>query len=336
MATSAGYISYITPEQATWGQLPGSPVWVFLPTEPTSGVDVVETLSDDARRGLAAIGFRQLEGVHRTEFTLSGPAYPDEIGHLVRSLIGSDTFAAGTPSAANTHVFDVESMATAAGRSFQVQIQDDSGTDYTHEGCVASAMTFRFNSSEGLLTYEATIMGKGLVTATAAATGSDATDDPLRGWHSHVTTSVGLGTGATGRLSEGEISIARDADLLYVAQNDRFPKTLIPGLVAVTGRFTASFDALADLDLYRNLTNEPLIIEWTYGTSNLTRSIDFEFPKASFGDSPAEIDRSANNMTIAYNFRGLIGTSSGAWATAASTNVRMRMSNEAEQYVVAP
>ena len=327
MSTSAGFKAFITPETATWGSLPASPTWAMLPIDPTSGVDTVETLFDDARRGLAAIGFRQLEGVHRTDFSIGGPAYPDEIGHLIRSIIGADTVGTAAPYA---HVFDIQSMADAGGRSFQIQLLDDAlagGESYTHQGCVATGLTFRFNSSTGLLTYEANILGKGMVTTTAQAAVSDSTDEPLRGWHANVATSSGLGTGATGRLIEGEIAIARDAELLYVANNNKFPVKLIPGLIAVTGRFTASFDVLANLELYRALTNEALILEFAYGAGAATRSIDFEFPKASYGDSPAEIDRSGNNMTIAYNFRGLIGTSSSSWKAPVESNIRMRMRN---------
>lgn len=328
MSTSGGYKVFITPETATWGSI-ATPTWLLLPVEPASLLDVVETLFDDARRGQAVEGFRQLEGVHRTDFSLSGPAYPNEIAHMIRSLIGPDTLI-GT-AAPYSHVFDVVSMATAAGRSFQIQALDDSlggGESYTHEGCVATGLTFRFNAASGMLTYEANILGRGMVTTTAQAAVSDATDEPMRGWHANVLTSVGLGTGITGRLIEGEISIARPGDLLYVANNNKFPVRLHPGLVAVTGRFTASFDDLDNANLYRNLTNEALILEFAYGAGASLRSIDFEFPKASYGDSPAEIDRSSSNMTIAYNFRGLLGTTSSTLgASGVSTNVRMRMRN---------
>src|SRR2546426_3246062 len=219
MVTSAGYKVWIARE-ANWAQAPST--WIALPADPTSGVDVVETLFDDARRGQAVIGFRQLEGVHRTEMTIASPLYPDECGLLFRSIIGDDQFTGSTASVNALHRFDVESFATADTQSFTLAIGDDTNAQlYRHAGLMVTQMTIRFNAGEGLVTQESTVMGYGMVTtlATANITNiTDTTSDPFRGWQSTIT----AGT-ISGSLISGEISIARNSDLLYVAQNSKFP-----------------------------------------------------------------------------------------------------------------
>lgn len=325
MTTSAGYGVAIAPETTTWNTKPsGGYSWEFLPVEPTSGVPVVDNIFDEARRGLAAIGFNQLAGVERTEMSLSGPVYPEQIGWLLKSIFGTvDSSGTADPY---EHVFDATSMADADGYSLAVQIDDDVG-QFTHTGCMVTGLTFRFNAAEGLVTCETSLIGYGMGTAEAAhATAEDTTyNDPFRGWQADVTTSSGLGTSSTGRLIEGEIAIARDADLLYVANNSVNPVRLIPGLIAVTGRFTASFDAVADLTLYTTTAPQAMAMRFLQGTTP-ERGLAFEFPKLSYRESPAEVDRSGNNMTIGYNIRGLIATTTEGWGSAErSTNLRVQV-----------
>jgi len=332
MASSASFGVHIAPETVAWATTPASPTWEFFPVEPTSGVPVFDNIFDDARRGLPAIGFNQLAGVQRTELSLSGPVYPSEMGWFLKCIFGGVTNS-GTADP-YTHLYDVLAAPDADGLSMLVQLQDDSvANGYTHRGCFPTGITFRFNAGEGLITHETTLLGYGMSTAIAASAAVDATDDPFRGWQMDVTTSAGLGA-SPGRLIEGEISIARDADLLYVASNSQNPVQCYPGLVAVTGRLMCSFDVEGDLEVYTTDPPEALILQCSYLDGAASRSLDFEFPKLSYRESPAEIDRSGNNMTISYNIRGLLATTGTVLGAASTdmTNVRVRLRNAMAAY----
>jgi len=342
MVSSASYKVFISPETSTWAQI--NPTWVLLPAEPTSGVDIVETLFDDARRGQAVQGFRQLEGVHRTELSISCPLYPEETGHLFRSILGPDQYTASNGSTPSLHVFDTTIMASATGNSFAIQIQDAalaSNESYTHLGCMVTQMTIRFNAGEGLVTMDNTIMGYGMETTYAQASVVDATNNPWRGWQGRVDAG-----NMTGRLIEGEINISRPSDLVFVARKSKFPISMVPGLIEVTGRMTCSFDdafnaGTGNLDLYRGVVNEPVRLTFRYCDPSTAPALNIEFPKFSYTDSPAEIDRSGNNMTIGYNFRALEGTVSGTTsygpANSRQTNIRVALYNQRNsQYAVIP
>src|SRR3990170_1871429 len=123
MASSSSFGVSIAPETTTWATTPASPTWSFLPVEPTSGVPVFDNIFDEARRGLAMIGFNQLAGVQRTELSLSGPVYPAELGWFLKCIFGGVT-TSGTADP-YSHLFDVLSAADADGLSMLVQLHDD-------------------------------------------------------------------------------------------------------------------------------------------------------------------------------------------------------------------
>ena len=72
------------------------------------------------------------------------------------------------------------------------------------------------------------------------------------------------------------------------------------------------FDNMNAVDLYRNFSTDNLLIQFDNNVSGAgKRSLKFDVKKATYGESPAEIDVSGNHMTIAFNFRGLYDGSSG-------------------------
>jgi len=320
-AGTGGYVLYIIKE-STWGVAPTARANYFmLPAEPLSGLDNVMAVVDDLRRGQNIIGFNRMEGVHKTELPISTIAYPDQTGWFLVSIMGDDVLTGTGPY---THTFDVLSdIPTSATPSLTVAVVNDvltGGNALVHTGVKVTGATFRFTTAEGFLTLETSTVGKGAQTATAAGltgsfpTSEPSSNDPLRGWEGFVTNGGGQ---LNGKITECEIAVAREADVIFAAgssadPNNKFADAVIHGMVGITGRLVAMFDNMNAVDLYRNFSTDNLLIQFDNNVSGAgKRSLKFDVKKATYGESPAEIDVSGNHMTIAFNFRGLYDGSSG-------------------------
>lgn len=332
-ATSGGYVLYLIKE-VTWGTtVTDRSTYTMLPAEPLSGIDVVEAVTDDLRRGQDIIGFNRMEGIHRTELTISTLGYPDQIGLFFLSILGSDAVSGSDPY---THVFDVISDTPAtATPSIALSVVDDilsdaAGDDLIHQGLKCTSVTSRFTVAEGFLTVEAAFIGKGADKGTALSltgvypTSEPATNDPLRGWEACVTNASGE---IDGKVLDAEVVLSREADAIYAAcdgtadPQGKFADNVIHGMVGITGRVTAVFDNVDLVDLYRDFTTGQMFIRLNNNLTGVNeRRLEFDIKKATFSESPAEIDRSGNHMTIAFSFRGLYDSTSTKGVTVTLVN----------------
>lgn len=312
-AGTGGYAVYIAKE-TNWGTAPTArSSYVMMPAEPASLVDTVEAVVDDLARGQNIIGFNRMEGVHRTELSLSSIAYPDQIGYFLLSILGRDTMTGTGPY---THTFDViADKASDATPSLAVAVVDDvltAGNELVHEGCKVTNLAFRFTVAEGFLTFEAGLSGRGArkgseVGLTGSFPAEPANNNPWRGWEALVTGPAAL----QGKVTEAELTIAREADIVFAtatsaSPNNKYADAVIHGRVGITGSITAVFDNVSALDLYRNFSTSQMSIIFDNGQTGANlRRITFDLKKVTFGEDPAEIDRSGNYMRITYSFRGL-------------------------------
>lgn len=316
-ATSGGYNLFVAKE-TTWGTAPAGAAFMFLPAEPLSGLDVIEAITDDLRRGQNIIGYNRMEGIHRTELSVSTLSYPEQMGLFLYSILGKDTVA-GT-AAPYTHVFDaISDTPSTATPSMSIVVKDDilTGSNLMiHEGLKCTGLTQRFTVAEGFLTVEASFIGKGARLGGIASmpTSESATNDPFRGWEACVTNASGE---LDGKVIDAEITIAREADAIYAAcsstadPNNKYADNVIHGMVGITGRVTATFDNVNLATLYRSFGSGQLLVRFNNNLAGGSlRSLEYDIKKATFSEAPAEIDRSGNHMTIAFSFRGLYDATS--------------------------
>ncbi len=292
-------VSYLTKvgiaKEASWGS--STPPAVLLPVDPPTFTPQFEQILDQSLRGLPVLDYAAYQGVGRTEGSLEGNFYPEEIGYLLCSALGS-VVSEGT-AAPYTHSF------TVGAHPPGLSIQDENGIQpYRYTGCMVSELTLSFNSSEGLLRWSASVVGRTKEDVTAGIP-AESTTAPFRSWQ--VSAAVGAHD-PLGKLLEGEITFSREIDLHFVDGSLQTPGTAFAGPLEVTGRATLFFDSTADLDRYLDKDQERFALTWEYGSGTALKQLVVQCTKMDFGDGPAEIDRSGSSLTLAYTMRALYNT----------------------------
>jgi len=275
----------------------GSPT-VMLPVAPFSFTFPFEQILDDSLRGLVAKDYAAYQGTGRIEGSLEGPFYPEEIGFWLLGICGAVT-TEGTV-APYTHTFKFATTPPSFAITDENPIQN-----YCYRGMMLSEFTLRFNSAEGLLTWTASFMGKDREKTTDPVP-AEATNAPFRGWMTKAY--IGGTASPYGKVTEGEITVAREITLHYTGEGNQFASKAYAGPIEVRGRLTLHFDADADYDRYVNKTQELVQLVWSYGSGSALKELTFVANKVDFGEGPVEIDRTGTFMTLAYDLRALYNT----------------------------
>lgn len=293
-------VSYLTKvgiaKETTWGS--STPPSYLLPVEPPTFTLNYEQILDQSLRGLPVLDYAAYQGVGQIEASMEGNFYPEELGLLLFSAMGSCATTGG--AAPYTHTFTVGSHPPA------ISIQDENDIEtYRYTGCMVSELTLTFNAAEGLLSWSSTMVGKEKVDSPAEAIPAEATTAPFRSWH--LCAAIGA-QDPLGKILEGEITLSRDINLHFTDCGSQWAGTAFAGPLEVTGRVTIFFDSASDYDRYIDKDQEAFSLTWEYGAGTALKSLEFLATKMDFGDSPAEIDRSEASVTLAYTMRGLYNT----------------------------
>jgi hypothetical protein len=290
-------VSYLTKvglaRETTWGSST-APV-ALLPVDPPTFTPAFDQVLDQSLRGLPALDYAAYQGVGRVEASMEGNFYPEELGYLLFSAMGS-CVSSGT-AVPYTHTFSLGSHPPG------LSIQDENGIqNYRYTGCMVSELTLTFNSSEGMLRWSSSLVGKQKINVASGTIPAESTSAPFLSWM--IEAEVG-GVKPFGKIIEGEITLSRDVNLHFVDGSLQTPGTAYVGPLEVTGRATVFFDADADYNRYLDKLQEPVAFTWAYGAGTAYREVTFEAGNMDFGDSPAEVDRSGASVTLAYTMRAL-------------------------------
>jgi len=312
-------ISYLTKigfgRESSWG---GTVTPSFLlPVAPPSFTVAYEQLLDQDMRGAPVLDYAAYQGVTHVEGSFEGNVYPEEFGYLLYGIMGS-AGVSGT-AAPYSHTFRVGSYPP----SFSFQDENAIQT-YRYGGCMVSELSLTFNAAEGLLRYSTSVVGKSKTDPGAGTIDAEATTSPFRGWH--VSAIVGSGTAAFGKIIEGELTLSREVNLVWVDGDTQDPGTAVAGPLECTGRVTLLFDSNDDYNRYLNKDQEQFRLTWGYGSGTAEKEMVFTATNMDFGDGAAEIDRSGPNLTLAYTMRALYNTTDVG-------NCQFTMKNAEDSYV---
>jgi len=285
--------------EASWGA-GGSPT-VCLPVDSPGFTVPYEQLLDNSVRGIAAVDFAAYQGVGHVEGSLSGPAYPEELGYLLLCALGSCS-TSGT-AAPYTHTFSLDSSPP----SLAIQDENDVET-WRYTGCNVSELTITFNAAEGLVTYSADFVGKEREEPTDEPIPADATNAPFRGWM--ISAAVGT-SDPFGKIIEGEMSFSREVEQHYLDGNSQYPQAATVGPLEVTGRCTILFDSAADYARYLSKTQEAFVLTFNYGNGADEKELKITCSNMDFGDGAAEIDRGDQALKLSYTMRALYNSTDG-------------------------
>lgn len=293
-------------KESAWG-VSTAPT-VLLPITTVTLNEVWEQVLDEAKRGILAKDFNAYQGVNHIEGSLEGPFYPEEVGMLLHTIMGTSSTPSGTGP--YTHVM------TLGVTPPSLSIQDEDGVrNMRYLGVKCNNFAAKFSAAEGLLTYTASLTGKLIdqnvntlaITVPPNMSVSDNTSKTWRGWQSSVT----INSTAYTKMITFDLTIAREVSLVYTANNTRFASAIYSGPMEVTAKLSILFDTAADFDRAHDWGNNqhPLEVTLDNGLSGANnRKVIFTMSKASWGDGNFERDRGGTYMTGSWNIRALYNT----------------------------
>ena len=293
--------------ETAWGSGTANGAYHIIPCE-TPRVSInYEQILDSGLRGIAMKDFGAYQGVGHSEVTLSGMAYPDEIGYFLWGILGSVSAAAGTPT---VHTMTLANEPPSFIIEDQTNVNAPGGAVETNAikftGMLENSLSLRFNAGEGAVSFEASFMGKiGAVGALNTIVGTH--EAPFLGWYG----SVSAGTVLTTKIIDTEFTFSREVAVVHTGAQTQNPSFGYHGPLEVTGRATMAFHTFDDYNKYLNNTQEELIFEFVRGSSTTLRSLRITLPKVSYLEAPMEIDRGAVDARLSVSFRGLWDSSDG-------------------------
>jgi len=309
-------VSYLTKvgiaRESSWGS--STPPTALLPVDPPTFTVNYDQILDQSLRGLPVMDYAAYQGVGRVEASMEGNFYPEELGYLLYSIMGSCVSGTAAPY---EHTFTVGAHPPA------LSIQDENDIEtYRYTGCLVSELTLTYNAAEGLLRWSASLVGKEKEDNPSGSIPAETTTAPFRGWQ--VSAAVGAAD-PFGKIIEGEITLSREITLHFVDGSLQTPGTAFAGPLEVTGRATVYFDSAALYDRYLNKDQELFQLTWSYGAGTAQKALVFTAHNMDFGEGPAEIDRSGASLTLAYSMRGLYNTDDEG-------NCKIVLTNSQESY----
>ncbi len=300
--------------EATWGD--AAAPQVMLPVDPPSITDNFETLLDQTVRGINVMDFGSYQGVGSVEASLSGIWFPEEVPFILLAMLGSVS-STGT-AAPYTHTFTLANQPPSLSFQDEGAVYPEGGNARRYAGMLPSSLTLTFSSEEGLLTWSADFSGK---RGTAPASGSipaDATNPPFRGWHGTMTIA---GAPAT-RLIDLELTFEREIQIRWGADGTQYPVAGHSGGIAVTGSMTLDATASTELDYVLTHAENAVVITFSYGSGAGEKQLSISIPRFNWGDSPAELDRSAVAITLSCTGRAIYDRDTSTLVTATVKNSR--------------
>lgn len=246
---------------------PGTPVAMTatLPIEKFDPEDKPTGLMNKAMIGSMVDEYAYIQGVKRTEFAMSGPAFLDTIGYLLNNILGDLTTTGA--SAPFSHAFSLLNSGTAQPGT--LTITDWQGLPATffarqYAGACLSELTLKGNAESSLIEFDAKGTGWASNIAAAAPTPAATTALPLAAWRSKI----GIGGPASGgtqdlTVGEWEWKISRKLKPVYTGQNSQNPFIIQRGSVGVTSKLTFAAPSTETNNLLALLNNTQPQVQWT-------------------------------------------------------------------------
>ena len=351
-------------KESTWGTDPaGTPI--LIPVDAPDLKEEVAHIADEGLRGLFARDFEGYGGLRQVTGSLGGIFYgtsdaaetslASPVAHILAALLGGT--AATQIGATNDYIHDF--YTTELPGSLTLTVEDSLTAAQTtphYVGVMFPRLTLRYNGGEGLLTWEADILGlRQQWPNSAGSIAADKTGQAFIGWQS----SVHFGTAAANptalaKVISAEIVIERELMLVSGASNQQYAQNRAARPPRVTFTAVVEFVDYADYKLYSDDTNDHSSNQqaWTFrfcnkaavhtqtGDSSLSLAagdavLDIRLHTVSYGESALTISRGEAPNTMEFAGRSLY-TPSPTWfgatpPTAARTGqslIQIRLINQ--------
>jgi hypothetical protein len=305
---------------------PTDPVTHLVPVTSFQANEAFEQITDNGRRGPDAMDFRAVQGVKFSEISIEGLVQMNgttgsPIGMFLRNLLGTGAAASSSP-----YLTPIQIGSTGVYKHYRGLGQTSEYLNIQHydrlvaanfrefEGCRVTSMTISWNAGEGVVTYSVNLVGRNFTKETDTMQDLSAQDvtleDPFAGWRA----SVVLNGVSNTNLISSEWNLSRSDNRLYTGANTQLFKALYLGPLEVTVAMVFDYSA-TELDLFKAGTQVEVTNLFEYGTSGTLRGFGIAGEEFSLLESPASVDSSAEQLTLALSARGLYTTQNGPIAT---------------------
>lgn len=203
----------------------------LLPWTALQPADTNTLLLDASWRGSAAGTVGAETGVQESGLSLSGPVYPDSIGHLLAGALGDLGFTAGLPNIWTMALLNTGSQQPA---SYTVSLADVTGL-VQWPGCKVASLQLSFNSG-ALLAWQAKLAGQPSIVPGSLAMPAQSSEPVQPGWIGAAT----IGGSSEPRLITADITLTRQIEAKRNATGQQAPWLQRTGLLTVNGHLNVA------------------------------------------------------------------------------------------------
>lgn len=302
----------------------GTPVTAthLLPVISCTVNEEIEPIVDNGRRGPNAMDFGSVQGVKFFDINIEGNVQGNGttgmgMGILLRNLLECGTSAQYNVSqigATGVYKHNRRMGSTKEYITLEENLQLSGSNARQVEGCRCRQMVFNWNAGEGAVTYTANVIGRelALIAGTDLSAQEVTQEDMFGGWRASVNVN---GVDTFGRLLSAEWTLSREASRIYPGLNQQKYNDILLGPIEVTLSLVFDYVAVTDIAMFRSKTQGELINLFEYGSSGTLRGFGLGSLKTDFGDGPANIDTSGENVTLSLSGRCLYSTGNGPIGT---------------------
>jgi hypothetical protein len=253
-------------KELTWGTAV-VPVY-YIPFTDVKPLDTITYVADAGMRGALAKTYGEYPGTVQSTVEIDGSAFPDSVGLMLLSLLGSDTVTGTTP----TYVHSFKLARVLQPPSVTVSYYDGVA-ERQYAGSVCEEMDFTWAQDAALAyTYKVDGMPSAIVTT---GTPTPTATTPFMTWAFTAT----VGGSAKLNVIGFDVDIKRDKVYVqHAANNTQSPTAIVVTTLSFSGKIT--FDKMDDSELTAYLTNTQPIVVLT-GVQG-TNAITFQMSKCAF------------------------------------------------------
>lgn len=299
------------------------------PVEKFDPEDKPTPLIDKALRGSMVEEYGYVQGVIRSEFSFSGPAFMDGLGFWLNNILGDLTTTGA--SAPFSHAFSTLNSGQAQPGTLSItDWQGPPATNFARifTGCCLSELTLKGNAESELISLDAKGTGWRSSIAAAPPTSAPTTATPLASWR----TQLGIGGPAAGgtldnTIGAWEVKINRKIKPVFTGQNSQNPFIIQRGSITASAKLDFAAPAAETNALLMLLNNTQPQFQWLVDnglTLGAALGMTVDCQAAAF--DTAKIDRGSEIVMYSDTFKA-IANSTNAGASGGVSPLKITLRN---------
>lgn len=276
---------------------------VFIPYESIKVEDDIKKIVDNTKRAILTKDFQVYNATRSGKVEIDTDVYPETVGFFFKSILGQGTVTGS--AAPYTHAFKVVNQLAPS-----LTVSDFNAiSERQYAGAVLSEVGLKFDA-ENVMKMSAKFESFASATTTTA-TPTFSVTNPFMGFQLKAT----LNSVQNKNVVGGEVTIKRETKLHFGANQTTNPSKYTTGRIEVTGKMTIDVDDEAELNLFLNGTQPPLLLQFVRDTNT---EIDLSFGMIDV--TKVTLDRSQEFVRADLQFRAIYNTTDAGMITVTLKN----------------